>query len=173
VPDAPVDISLDIPHYGKGLYSQAITFPLNIAESSTYVPDATTDPATFGFRVSCINEDFNRNGFVDTTPLNENVNGSVDSFGQPTLEPRRSDIILSYADPTVRKTNASGVLLIQVEYSQRFATWLSYRIRATTTVSGSQGSAERAFITTFAESDELNGSFRVPPYGVGACNNPN
>jgi hypothetical protein len=173
VPDAPVDISLDIPHYGKGLYSQTITFPLNVAESSTYVPDATTDPATFGFRVSCINEDFNRNGFVDTTPLNENVNGSVDSFGQPTLEPRRSDIILSYSNADVRKTNASGVLLIQVEYSQRFATWLSYRIRATTTVSGSQGSAERAFITTFAEADEPNGSFRIPPYGVGACNNAN
>lgn len=173
VPDAPVDISLDIPHYGKGLYSQAITFPLNVAESSTYVPDASTDPATFGFRVSCINEDFNRNGFVDTTPLKENVNDSVDSFGQPTLEPRRSDIILSYANPNERKTNASGVLLVQVEYSQRFATWLSYRIRATTTVSGSQGSAERAFITTFAEPDEPNGSFRTPPYGVGACNNPN
>lgn len=173
VPDAPVDISLDITHYGKGLYSQAVTFPLNIAESSTYVPDATTDPATFGFRVSCINEDFNRNGFVDTTPLNENVNGSVDSFGQPTLEPRRSDIILSYADPAVRKTNPNGVLLIKVEYSQRFATWLSYRIRATTTVSGSQGSAERAFITTFEEGDKDNGSFHVPPYGLGACDNPN
>lgn len=170
VPDAPVDISLDITHYGKGLYPQSVTFPLNVAEKFTYVPDATTDPATFGFRVSCINEDLNRNGFVDT---GENINGSVDSFGQPTLEPRRSDIILSYADPDVRKTNASGVLLMQVEYSQRFATWLSYRIRATTTVSGSQGSAERAFVTTFADPDEPNGSFRVPPYGTGACNSPN
>jgi hypothetical protein len=169
VAGAPVDISLDITHYGKGLFTQAITFPLNIAAANTYVPDATTDPQTFGSRVSCVNEDTNRNGFVDP---GENINNSVDSFGQPTLEPRRSDIILSYTNPTVRVTNSSGVLLIQVEYSQRFASWLSYRVRATTSVSGSQGSAERAFITTFLDSDSANGSFRTPPYGSMACDSP-
>ena len=105
--------------------------------------------------------------------LGENVNNSVDSFGQPTLEPRRSDIILSYVDPNVRTTNSSGVLLIQVEYSQRFATWLAYRIRATTSVAGSQGSAERAFVTTFIDSDLANGSFHTAPYGIGACNSVN
>ena len=167
VPDAPVDISLDITHFGKGLFSQEVTFPLNIADYDRYVPDVTTAPSVFGARVSCINEDRNRNGFVDP---GDNTNGSVDSFGQPTLEPRRSDIILSYSDPAVRKTNAGGVLLIKIEYSQRFATWLAYRVRATTNVAGSQGSAERAFVTTFAEGDADNGSFHTPPYGVGACN---
>jgi hypothetical protein len=175
VPDAEVDISLDITHYSKGDFDAPNTFPLNIAAANSYAPgDASTVPVDgeTGFRVSCINEDFNRNGFVDFTPVNENVNGSTDSFGQPTLEPRRSDIILSYVDPDVRKTGSNGVLLIQVEYSQRFATWLSYRIRATTTVAGSQGSAERAFITTFAIPDAANGSFLTAPYGVGACNSP-
>jgi hypothetical protein len=170
VADAGVDISLDITHFGKGLFSQAVTFPLNVGAANTYVPDKVTAPSTFGARVSCVNEDTNRNGFVDG---GENINGSVDSFGQPTLEPRRSDIILSYVDPAVRKTNASGILLIQVEHSQRFGTWLSYRVRATTSVSGSQGSAERAFVTAILEDDFENGSFHTPPYGTGACNNAN
>jgi hypothetical protein len=171
VANAPVDISLDITHYGKGLFDQGVTFPLSVGAANTYVPaDISITPAAFGARVSCINEDFNRNGFVDA---NENVNSSFDSFGQPTLEPRRSDIILSYVDPAVRTTNASGVLLIQVEYSQRFATWLTYRIRAITNVAGSQGTVERAFVTTFAENDSANGSFHTPPYGVSSCNSPN
>ncbi|MEZ0308684.1 MAG: hypothetical protein ACAH21_12215 [Ramlibacter sp.] len=181
VSGAEVDISLDITHYGKGLASQDISFPLALSAAYTYVPDATTDPATYGARVSCINEDFNRNGFVDTNvvppwstmTMNENVNGSVDSFGQPTLEPRRSDIIISYSNPTVKTTNSSGVLLIQVEYSQRFATWLSYRVRATTNVAGSQGSAERAFVTELLEGDQDNCSCITPPYGVAACNSVN
>ncbi|HWI77943.1 MAG TPA: hypothetical protein VNS31_02015, partial [Ramlibacter sp.] len=173
VPNAPVDISLDITHYAKGDFASPNTFPLNIADANSYEPgDATTVPVagSAGFRVSCINEDFNRNGFVDA---NENVNGSVDSFGQPTLEPRRSDIVLSYADPAVRTTNASGILQIQVEYSQRFATWLAYRVRATTNVAGSQGSAERAFVTTFIVGDLATGSFLTPPYGSSSCNSPN
>jgi hypothetical protein len=173
VANAPVDISLDITHYGKGDFSAPMTFPLNVADANTYAPgDKSTVPqaGTTGFRVSCINEDLNRNGFVDA---GENVNNSFDSFGQPTLEPRRSDIILSYADPQVRTTNASGILQIQVEYSQRFATWLSYRIRATTNVAGSQGSAERAFITTFVDGDLANGSFLTPPYGKSSCDSPN
>jgi hypothetical protein len=145
VPNAPVDISLDITDYLKGSFA--------------------------GATISCANEDTNRSGFVDP---GENINNSFDSFGQPTLEPRRSDLILSYVDPAVRTTNASGILRIQVEYSQRFATWLLYRIRATTSVAGSQGSAERSFRTTFIKGDEDTGSFLTPPYGAALdCTNPN
>ncbi|HUR88428.1 MAG TPA: Ig-like domain-containing protein [Ramlibacter sp.] len=168
VADAPVDISVDITHYGKGDFLQDTTFPLSINASNTYVPDATTSPSAYGSRVSCVNEDANRNGIVDP---GENINGSIDSSGQPTLDPRKSDIIISYV--AGNKTDARGVLVIQVEYSQRFATWLAYRIRASTSVSGSQGNAERSFVTDFALGDAPNGSFRTPPYGTGACNNPN
>lgn len=170
VVNAPVDISLDITHYGKGGFLQDVTFPLGVADSNTYVPDATTLPSDFGKRVSCINEDKNRNGFVDA---GENINGSVDSFGQATLEPRRSDMIMSYDNPAVTTTNASGILLIKVEYSQRFASWLAYRIRATTTVSGSQGSAERIFVTAYNLGDDVTGSFKTPPYGTKSCSDPN
>jgi hypothetical protein len=172
VAGAPVDISLDITHYGKGDFKMSPTFSLNAADINQYLPAPTgtppvfPDPQLLGFRVSCINEDRNRNGFVDP---GDNTNNSLDSNRQATLEPRRSDIILSYADPAVRTTNASGILQIKVEYSQRFATWLAYRIKAGTTVSGSQGLAERAFITKFIEGDETNGSFLTPPYGFRGC----
>jgi hypothetical protein len=177
VAGAPVDISLDITHYGKGYFNQSITFSLNAADMNQYLPPPTTatppvftTPTPTTPRVACVNEDRNRNGFVD---LGDNINNSVDSNGQPTLEPRRSDIIISYADPAVKTTNASGILQIQVEYSQRFATWLSYRIKAGTNVSGSQGLAERAFITGYIEGDLPTGSFRLPPYGFGACDSAN
>lgn len=171
VPDATVDISVDIPYYGKGLFSQSATFALLIQPvgSNVSIPDATTSPSTYGFRVACINEDLNRNGFVDP---GENINGSLDSFGQPTLQPRRSDILISYATPGVTKTDANGILLIKVEYSQQLATWLEYHVRASTSVAGSQGTAERAFISSFIKGDEVNGSFLTPPYGSGSCSSP-
>lgn len=181
VAGAPVDISLDITHYGKGSFSFSPTFSLNAADINQYFPAPSSDtPPVFQappimvagspFRVACINEDRNRNGFVDP---GDNLNNSADSNGQPTLEPRRSDIILSYDDPAVRTTNASGILLIKVEYSQRFATWLAYRIKAGTNVFGSQGLAERAFVTKFIDGDQTNGSFLTPPYGFGACDSSN
>lgn len=144
VAGAPVDISVDLPQYGKGLFNAA--------------------------RLWCANEDTNRNGIVDP---GENINGSVDSNGQPTLEPRKSDLLIRYADPAVTTTNASGILLIKVEYSQRMATWLTYRVRVTSDVSGSQGLAERLFVTKYIEGDEVNGSFLTAPYGSGLCNSPN
>ena len=94
---------------------------------------------------------------------------SVDANGQPTLEPRKSDLIVSYNDPPVTTTNASGILVIKVEYSQRFATWLAYKVRVTANVAGSQGMAERLFVTDVLDGDVSNGSFRQPPYGIGAC----
>ncbi len=183
VANAPVAISVDLTHYGKGYFaspyyaSDGVTvltdLGLTVVPSSLttdYPALTTTDPATKPQRVWCQNEDTNRNGNVDP---GENVNGSVDSNGQPTLEPRKSDLIVSYADPAVTVTNASGVLVIKVEYSQRFATWLAYRVIATTSVSGSQGMAERLFVTGFLDADAKNGSFLTPPYGVGSCLSPN
>lgn len=178
VSGAPVDISVDLTHYGKGAFSSGYkdaagsfispvsAIPLSLLDS---YPSESTNPAARVERVWCANEDINRNGNVDA---GENRNGSLDSNGQPTLEPRKSDLLISYADPAVRTTNASGILLIKVEYSQRMATWLSYRIRATANVSGSQGLAERLFVTTFVEGDETNGSFLTPPYGSSSCISP-
>lgn len=179
VASAPVDISVDLTHFGKGSFEyfymsgDTPVFPLAVVPSSliaSYPSDSTVPSPTNG-RVWCANEDTNRNGNFDSSDIN---NGSMDSNGQPTLEPRKSDLIVSYADPLVTTTNASGILEIKVEYSQRFATWLAYRVRVTANVSGSQGMAERLFVTSFIEGDEEDGgSFLEPPYGFSACNSPN
>ena len=181
--NAPVAISVDLTHYGKGLfeypYLDAAGVPvggngLTVVPSDIlgFYPSSTTVPgaAVPNQRIWCRNEDTNRNGNVDP---GENINGSADSNGQPTLEPRKSDLLVSYADPTVTTTNASGVLVIKVEYSQRFGTWLAYRVRVTTNVSGSQGLAERLFVTDILQDDIKNGSFLVPPYGIDSCVSPN
>jgi hypothetical protein len=190
VPNAPVDISVDLTHYSKGLVTGVVSTTttsgspsVTITTTSTQVitpltwlsviptnplaswPSATTVPGTG--RVWCANEDTNRNGIADP---GENIDGSIDSTGQLTLQPRKSDLIVNYADPTVTTTDANGILLIKVEYSQRYATWLAYKLRVTASVQGSQGMAERLFITWFAEGDDVNGSFLQPPYGFNACN---
>jgi protocatechuate 3,4-dioxygenase beta subunit len=187
VAGAPVDIFLDIPFYEKGPYSMTTvsgsptvtvttlgTTYNNPPKVQPYqlnqdIPDATSEPVTIGERVTCINQDMNRNGVVDPGDLPTDTDG----FGQFVLLPRKSDILISYSTPGVTTTNASGILLIQVEYSQRFATWLEYHIRASTSVSGSQGTAERAFVTDFIEGDDKNGSFLTPPYGIRSCSEAN
>jgi hypothetical protein len=169
VVDAPVDISVDITHYGKGTFEQSVTFSLSSNAINQAIPDLTTDPSGFGARVLCPNEDFNRNGSVD---VNENINGSVDSGGtNPTLEPRRADVLVSYATPGVTKTDVNGRLIIKVTYLQSVASWEVYRVRASTTVGGSQGMADRAFLTKFVTGDETptGAPFRTPPYGFGPC----
>lgn len=176
VGNVPVDISLDLTHYGKATRwggHQSAPPPANSAiDYSTLVTDTL---GTYTFRW-CQNEDVNRNGVADTTAVNaffpsgvENRDGSLDANGQPSLQPRRSDIIISYDDPTVTTTNSAGFLDVRVQYSQRFGGWLAYRVRVTANVAGSQGLAEKSFVTDVAASDVLNGSFLTPAYGVNNC----
>ena len=168
VPNAPVDISLDLTHYGKStVWSNPglPTVPTSLTADATIVASGT---ATVFYW--CQNEDTNRNGVAD---LGENRDGSVDANNQPTLQPRRSDMIISYDDPTVTTTNASGILIIRVEYSQRYGGWLAYRVRVTANVAGSQGLAERPFVTDVLQADVANGSFRTPAYGVNNCTTAN
>ena len=189
VPNAPVDISVDLTHYRKGFFTTAsldlslvpqnllAAFPsLTTEPVSTVTTTTTTGTVTTTITsvvtsiVWCPNEDTNRNGNVDP---GENINNSVDTNGQPTLEPRKSDLIVSYDSPSTTTTNPSGILIIKAEYSQRFATWLAYRVRVTANVAGSQGMAERLFVTSFIKGDEDNGgSFLTPPYGFHSCVRP-
>ena len=82
-------------------------------------------------------------------------------------------MIISYDSPSVTTTNASGILIIRVEYSQRYGGWLAYRVRVTANVAGSQGMAERPFVTDVLQADVANGSFRTPAYGVNNCTTAN
>jgi hypothetical protein len=137
VANAVVSASVDITHYLKGL---------------TYN----------GSKVACLNEDTNRNGFLD---VGDDVNGNG------KLEPRKADVILSFLGTNT--TGANGRMQIQVEYPQNVATWLSYTVRVTTNVAGSEGTDSKDYLTSFIKGDEENGSFLTPPYGSGPCNVPN
>jgi hypothetical protein len=175
VANAPVDISLNLTHYGKApawTNPPLASVPGDTATSTYTFTGSTSAGTTTTFtHYWCLNEDLNRNGVAD--PL-ENVDGSVDANGQPTLQPRRSDMIIGYDNPSVTTTNANGILIIRVEYSQRYGGWLAYRVRVTANVAGSQGLAERPFVTDVAQADALgNGSFLTPAYGVNNCTTPN
>lgn len=175
VANAPVDISLNLTHYGK---APAWTNPPlasvpDDTSTGTYTFTGSTSAGTTATFTHywCLNEDLNRNGVADP---GENIDGSVDANGQPTLQPRRSDVIIGYDVPTVTTTNANGILIIRVEYSQRYGGWLAYRVRVTANVAGSQGLAERPFVTDVLQQDALgNGSFLTPAYGVNNCTTPN
>jgi hypothetical protein len=169
VANAPVDISLDLTHYGKS-QSWASRGGLSTVPSSL-TADATIPAAgTASTFYWCHNEDLNRNGVADA---GENVDNSVDANGQPTLQPRRSDMIISYDDPLVTTTNANGILIIKVQYSQRYGGWLAYKVRVTANVAGSQGLAERPFVTDVLQADVPTGSFLTPAYGVNNCTTAN
>lgn len=176
VPNADVSFSVDISHYLKGAYSaNALALDVSNSLSANFInvsiPDLTTAPLIYGSRIFCPNEDMNRNGIVDG---GENINNSKDSFGNPTLDPRVADISIAPATSGVTKTDSFGKLLLKVTYLQAVATWEVYRIRITTNVSGSQGLAERSFITNFNVGDDTNGApFKTPPYGTGSCSSAN
>lgn len=191
VANAAVDISVDLTHYGKyngpGFYRAALaTVPTGLLQTASFSVGASTTTSTVGTGTAavtvtqvipgftytwCYNEDVNRNGFADP---GENINGTVDTNNQSALEPRKSDVLISYVDPARTTTNANGFLEVQVEYSQRYATWLAYRVRVIANVQGSQGISERLFITDAAQADIQNGSFLEAPYGRDpSCRNPN
>ena len=179
VKGAIVSVSVDITHYGKGRFTGL--YPLgNLAPSIqdpslayvatgtstvSVIPSATISP---GFllnssdnrfaNVWCVNEDTNRNARMDA---GEDVNG--DTF----LTPKKAEVIVSYASGNT--TDANGQMLVQVTYGQNVGRWLSYTLRVTTQVAGSEGDASKSYITDVLQGDVSNGSFLTPPYGVGSC----
>jgi hypothetical protein len=175
VANAVLSGSVDITHYAKG-YSYDDPYVVNgtylitppdtstpgIATNVSPVPNTAVAPSNNGFRVWCPNEDTNRNGFLD---LGEDINGNG------RLDSRKADVVLSFSGSNV--TAADGTLQLQVQYPQNVATWLSFTVKVSTGVAGSEGTVEKSFFTGFVEGDQVNGSFRTPPHGVGTCRQPN
>lgn len=175
VKDAIVSASVDITHYGKGqawgrTYLNR-TVPTIVDFHSDFLPTATL-PAGFvqslqassyvpgvSENIWCINEDWNRNGFLDT---NEDRNSDG------VIQPRKAEIIVSYVNGN--KTDANGQMLVQISYGQNMGRWLAYTLRATTGVTGSEGDASKSYVTDVLRDDIENGSFLTPPFGAGACN---
>jgi hypothetical protein len=157
--------SVDITHYGKGLYSQTRTLSVSSSAIGFAIPDVVTTPAVFGAQVSCPNEDTNRSGSVDPSE-DINNNGIID--------PKASDVSIAPDSPGILTTDSNGIVLLKVTWLQKVATWLVYRVKVTTSVSGSESRAESSFPTYFVVGDDAFAApFKVPPYGTGACNQNN
>lgn len=135
--------SIDLDRYFKGSYSRGTSRWFR-------------DPLTEG---GCANEDFNRNGVLEAS---EDINHSG------AIEPRKSDVAVSILG--TGKTDASGTVIVQIEYPQNVATWTRVNILvAATGVSGTEGRAtwtevlpgpESAFTATAAP------PFIFSPYGI-------
>lgn len=179
VKDSIVSASVDITHYGKGetwgLPYQLVAIPNSRDIHSDYVPipapanyDQTLQDsnqiAPQGTSIWCVNEDWNRNGFLDTGS-GEDVN--VDGI----IQPRKAEIIVAYVNGN--KTDANGQMLIQVAYGQDMGEWLAYTLRVTTGVAGSEGNASKSLVTDVLEGDVENGSFLTPPFGSLSCRSSN
>lgn len=178
--DAIVSVSVDITHYGKGRFGgiyptgtvaptiddPSLAFVATGTSTFNIVPSSTISPGSLDggsfVNVWCANEDKNRNGALDS---GEDINGDG------IVTSRKADIIVSYVSGNT--TDANGQMLVQVSYPQNVGSWLAYTLRATTRVAGSEGDASKSFVTTVAESDVSNGSFRRPPYGALSCSERN
>jgi hypothetical protein len=164
VAGAQVSFSVDIYKYGKGSFFAnypsdfILTTPAGTTRSIEVTPeDNLIDDTAAGRNSWCISEDRNRNGILDGATEDRNGNGS--------LEPRLADITISSTTQSDR-TDANGVLVIQVRYPQNVATWLAYSVKATASSEGSEGTVTKRYRTDYVEGDQVNGSFLDAPYGA-------
>jgi len=196
VSGATITGSVDITHYGKGfgwcygywvsgLATPLVTAPpygqANINASDTPTNGSTCDvkpPVAPGKRVWCANEDYNRNGILDgivaaTAPVAEfpTPPGTEDVNGNGVIDPRKADVTIAF--PNGHQTNAQGTLVVTVTWPMNVATWEAYTVTISTLVSGTEGTTQQTYVTSFILGDETNGSFNTPPYGVNNCKTAN
>lgn len=162
--------SVDITHYGKAA-AWNLPYP-NPSIPPTIVNTYDTNGAAFGLSrtnapaagtsIWCVSEDTNRNGSLETI---EDLNNNS------KIDPRKSDVVVSFPKGKITDLNGRGE--IKISYGQNVGGWLSYTVKATANVAGSEGSSSRSFVTGVLQADVANGSFLTPPYGKGACNSAN
>ncbi len=154
--------SIDLVSYLKGYYDGKG----NWNRSSPSLANPTPVAGSIGFTgPTCPNEDVNRNGVLETiSGISEDINGN----GQ--LDPRKSDVAVSFVGAST--TSANGTAVVQIEYPKNVATWLNYKILiAASGVSGTEGRATwSGNLPADAKSftDDTPPAFVVSPYGVSA-----
>ncbi|WP_431048721.1 Ig-like domain-containing protein [Roseateles sp. L2-2] len=118
-PAAGVDIQplVDLKRYYKGFYAAGVDQWLPY-----YYVNSTSNPRVSGV-AACLNEDDDNDGSLDA---------GEDRNGNGVLEPRKSDVQISYEGSSA-KTDASGQLVIKIEYAKSLATWVDYVVTASAT----------------------------------------
>lgn len=131
--DVQLSASIDLTNYIKGYYQWSpgrrlwvSGYQLEAGNTDTPLSTSLTDPTAAGAvfqtgdafpRLSCVNEDVNRNGSID---------GAEDINGNGQLDPRKSDVSIALSGST--KTDTSGTAVIQIEYPKSLGTWVTFRL---------------------------------------------
>lgn len=162
--DVQLAAVIDLPTYLKGFWTRA---------GNKWVQTNVT--------AQCFNEDNSLGGYRNNTiETGEDINGN----GQ--LDPRKSDVSVTFVGSS--KTDANGQAVLRIEYPQSTASWVEYslRVSATTVVSppawwGRQvisgalsGTAQYLDVPATVVAAEARPPFQQSPYGLLAgCTNPN
>ncbi|HNU09938.1 MAG TPA: hypothetical protein PKJ45_01085 [Rubrivivax sp.] len=180
VPNAQITPSVELKGYYKGRYSWdgdkwALPGPTGseLAPTEKYEWSGTTwvlgGPADA--EVMCPNEDFNRNGVLETLgAVQEDLNGNG------RLEPRQAAVAVSMVDSA--RTDENGLAIVQIEYPKDHGSWIRFELAVTAAVAGTEGKAVYGGVLP-VEASELTSetippSFVRSPYGTATtCSNPN
>lgn len=162
--DVLVTPSIDLLRYYKGYWSN---------DSGAWV-QTITSPA-------CPNEDLNRNGFLE--PSEDGFNNPDGSSGNPTgnkngqLDPRKADVLISVVGSN--RTDANGMVILQIEYPRSVASWEDYEILASASgVAGTEGRDRYRGTLPVLAADvkdlKVTPPFAANRYGEGVtCSDPN
>ena len=100
----------------------------------------------------------------------EDANSSFDvAIGRPALDPRKGDVALSFFG--LSKTNASGQVIVNLEYPQNVGSWVEFNLIVTAAgIGGTEGRANlQALLPVPAdviEDEKADPPFKLSPYGV-------
>jgi hypothetical protein len=162
--DVNITASVDLPRYLKGSYTPPPVAP----PAASGAAPAPAIPWSWTVTAVCVNEDTNRNGVLEA---GEDIDGDI------RLEPGKSDVAVQLLDT---KTGPDGKALIQIEYPQNFATWVSARVTVSASgVLGTEGRASFLEDPVGAPADAVKDAavappFVISPYGItNSCTNPN
>lgn len=152
--DVQVSAAVDLLNFYKGVWKKGI--------------DAWVQEV----RATCDNEDLNRNGVseVYSNGQAEDANGSSNRTpGRPALEPRKADVAISFEGSS--KTNASGQVVMRIEYPQNVGSWVKANIVVSASgVAGTEGRAnfDDVLNVPAAVVNKLDADppFRLSPYGI-------
>lgn len=155
--DVQVSAQVDLIDYRKG----------------QWVFDVLADRWVMQQRAVCANEDLNRNGVSEvlSNGVVEDANGSFNrTLGRPALEPRKADVAVSF-EGGVSKTDASGVVVLRIEYPQNVASWVYFNlVVGAAGIAGTEGRANfeglLPFLATAITSKDKPPAFQFSPYGV-------
>jgi hypothetical protein len=158
-PDVQLAASIDLLRYIKGWYDGPGAWNRDgFRLGSSAVPKPGNGIGYTG--ATCLNEDINRNGVLES---GEDINGSAQ------LDPRKSDVAISFVGAS--KTGANGTAIVQIEYPRNVATWIDFKILISASgVSGTEGRTNW-FGTLPALAADFTADtappFVVSPYGTG------